>query len=440
MNTGLQYFWPAHVPLLRRVEALRLILAATLLTGLLLSSHDLRAQQPTQSPHGELDVSCTLCHGPDDWSQLHIDSTFNHAKYGYRLDGAHGTTACVACHRDLQFPGTPTSCHDCHQDVHRGELGPACDRCHSLRGFTDRALMLRSHQSTRFPLTASHLGVDCESCHPARGQGGMQFVGTPTQCTDCHQEALQTAQGLALEVDHNSPGFEAGCELCHRTTIWQQGRFNHASFGFGLTGAHGAQLCADCHRTSGYVGLSNSCISCHGPGGINDQYSTTTSPPHPVAGFTAECSACHSSAAGGFQTSRWRHPSSPFGLTGAHAAIAQDCARCHVSGYGNTRSSCEACHGPGALDDQWTGAAPNHATLGWPQTCLTCHAGSGNTADWSRGVTLPRQYHTMFSPNHEGAHGDCSQCHNSTNYSQSTCSNHHHPPSCTFTNQGPCHD
>ena len=32
--------------------------------------------------------------------------------------------------------------------------------------------MVRAHQLTRFPLTGSHLAVDCTACHQPTGKGG----------------------------------------------------------------------------------------------------------------------------------------------------------------------------------------------------------------------------------------------------------------------------
>jgi hypothetical protein len=102
--------------------------------------------------------------------------------------------------------------------------------------------------------------------------------------------------------------------------------------------------------------------------------------------------------------------------------------------YKGTANQCQSCH----LSDYTSAVNPNHVQYGWPQTCTTCHSGSANTQAWDVGVTLPTQYHTMFDLRHENARGVCATCHVTTNLAQSTCSTHHHPPSCTFLNQGSC--
>ena len=110
------------------------------------------AQNPSASPHGELQVECATCHLAESWTPVRIGKGFNHAKLGFALDGAHATAACRACHASLEFTGAKTECASCHADVHRGELGSDCSRCHNARSFLDRTQMARRHQLTRFPL------------------------------------------------------------------------------------------------------------------------------------------------------------------------------------------------------------------------------------------------------------------------------------------------
>jgi hypothetical protein len=336
----------------------------------------------------------------------------------------------------MQFVGRSVQCADCHQEAlkqARTSADPAipdhqapafaagCDQCHRATIWQQATF---DHGVVGFPLTGAHRALSCDQCH----KGGQVLA----DCVSCHQSDYDTAI-----PNHRQANFPTDCAQCHGTRAWNT-PYDHSRTRFPLTGAHRALSCDQCHGDGVFAGKLTSCVSCHGPGGIDDRYSTTTAPAHASAGFTADCSGCHNTT--DFLTTTWSHPTSPFRLTGAHTAIALDCTRCHISGYGSTRSTCESCHGPGALDDQWTATNPSHAALGWPQTCTTCHSGSASATDWSQGVTLPQQYHTQFDPNHQGARGVCSQCHNSTNYSLSTCSNHHHSASCTVTNQRACGD
>ncbi|HSB54394.1 MAG TPA: hypothetical protein VLD58_08560, partial [Gemmatimonadales bacterium] len=419
---------------------------------------------------------------------------FNHGKLGFPLAGAHSSAACRACHQSLDFKGTTRTCASCHTDVHRGELGADCAKCHTPRSFLDRSTMTRAHQLTRFPLEGAHLAADCTSCHAPAAQGGQQFVARQTTCVSCHQADFASAK----DPDHSAGGFPRECASCHAVTVWSRARFDHSASRFALTGAHRAVTCSQCHVNNQFTGTRTDCVGCHQndyngaaqPSHTQAQLPTdcvlchsTTSwnanydhsrtqfpltgahravncmdchsdnvyrgkptdcvschlpdyngaadPNHKTAQFPTTCVPCHSTTA--WQPASFDHNASSFPLTGSHKAVA--CADCHSDGvYNGKPTTCQSCH----LGDFNRATSPNHAQLGWPQTCITCHAGSTNTVAWDSGVTLPSQYHTMFSVNHEGARGDCTQCHLTTNYSQSTCSTHHHPPSCTYLNRSTC--
>ena len=176
----------------------------------------LSAQQRTESPHGQLQEQCALCHSPDGWRPAKVSKDFNHAKWGFALEGAHEQTACSACHASLDFSGAPKECVACHQDVHRGEFGADCSRCHTPRSFVDRSGMLRMHQTTRFPLTGVHLVADCESCHAPSAQGQFTFVNRGTACQDCHMQSFLAT----TNPNHQATGFSLECSQCHAVTTW----------------------------------------------------------------------------------------------------------------------------------------------------------------------------------------------------------------------------
>lgn len=455
-----------------------------------------RAQERSQSPHGPLKEECATCHRSDGWTPVRISKSFNHGKLGFPLAGAHATTACRACHQSLDFKGTAGTCATCHTDVHRGELGADCSRCHTPRSFLDRSTMVRAHQTTRFPLEGAHLAAECTTCHTPTGQGGQQFVSRQTTCVSCHQADYASAK----DPDHAAGGFPRECGTCHAVTVWNRARFDHSATRFQLTGAHRAVVCAQCHVGNHFTGTRTDCLGCHQndynsasqPSHLQAQlptecalchsttswtadydhsrtqfpltgahravactdchadniyrgkpttcvschqtdYNGATDPDHRQAQFPTTCTPCHSTTA--WSPASFDHNTSSFPLTGAHKSVP--CADCHGDGvYNGKPTACQSCH----LGDFNRTTSPNHTQLGWPQTCTTCHSGSTNTVAWDAGVTLPNQYHTMFSVNHQGARGDCTQCHTSTNYSQSTCSTHHHPATCTFTNQRACGD
>ncbi|HET7903788.1 MAG TPA: hypothetical protein VFM17_04425, partial [Candidatus Eisenbacteria bacterium] len=125
--------------------------APALFAGLLLAAAPpaARASSPVASPHGSFQAECSLCHGAQGWSPARISSKFDHASYGFALDGAHRAADCKACHQSLDFARAETACASCHLDPHRGELGAACEQCHTPKSFLDRAAMTRRHQETR---------------------------------------------------------------------------------------------------------------------------------------------------------------------------------------------------------------------------------------------------------------------------------------------------
>jgi len=466
-----------------------------LLASLLLTTASLAAQERTQSPHGKLSLECAACHRSDGWTPVQISKKFDHSKFGFPLVGAHTSTNCRACHQGLDFKGTSTTCASCHQDTHRGELGVDCARCHTPRSFLDRSAMARAHQSSRFPLEGPHLATDCANCHRPTGQGQLRFVGLNTDCVSCHRADYVAAK----EPDHQAGGLPTDCIACHTVSVWTRGRFDHNAVGFPLTGAHKATSCVQCHVAGRYrgtpqncaachqadydhttspnhsgAGFGTDCVSCHGTASwsgaafdhntsafpltgshkatpcsschLNNRYAgtpttcvachqqdynTSTNPNHVQSQFPTDCTQCHSTIA--WVPSSFSHGATAFPLTGVHTTTP--CSSCHINSvYKGTATQCESCH----LRDYTSATSPNHVQYGWPQTCISCHSGSSNTTAWDSGVTLPNQYHTMFPLTHQRARGVCTECHNTTVYSASTCSNHHHPASCTFLNQRSC--
>jgi len=85
-----------------------------------------------------LGPDCEDCHDARDWK----GATFDHdARTRFKLDGAHRSIACAACHR-LPVDGKPilpSDCAACHDrdDVHGGSYGKQCARCHVTTRFRD---------------------------------------------------------------------------------------------------------------------------------------------------------------------------------------------------------------------------------------------------------------------------------------------------------------
>jgi hypothetical protein len=176
------------------------------------------AIRAVENPHGPLTDSCATCHGSEGWTPAKITRSFDHGRFRFPLEGAHGQTACRACHLNLVFKEVGTSCVSCHQDVHRGEFADDCALCHTPRSFIDRARMGRAHQLTRFPLTGAHAAADCEACHQLHAN--RRYVNTPTECVACHLQDYYATR----DPNHVQGDFSRNCVECHYTVTFYGGR------------------------------------------------------------------------------------------------------------------------------------------------------------------------------------------------------------------------
>ncbi len=393
---------------MRRVTAamLPLLLAATLAHA--------QAPPPTKNPHGSFRQECALCHRSDAWKPAQISARFDHATFGFGLDGAHATARCLSCHTSLEFKKAETQCMSCHDDPHRGEMGTVCASCHTSRSFVDRGPMMRAHALTRFPLTGGHITVDCEKCHTPAAQGQMQFVGTATECRACHMEQFTATTA----PNHVTGAFPTACMSCHTTVAWKTASFDHDRTAFPLTGAHRAASCVACHTSGEYTRIDTSCQSCH-----QADYGRA-SPPHAAAGFApSACVSCHTTAT--WSGAQFDHNATQFPLTGAHMDAA--CMACHSDDVFNGKSSdCSACHMP----DYRATTSPPHGTSTFPPSaCATCHTTTKWTAaafdhNVTRFALTGAHLNTACLSCHAsgvyaGTSSDCQTCHES-DYARAT--------------------
>jgi predicted CXXCH cytochrome family protein len=383
----------------------------------------LQAQQRMTSPHGDLKLACATCHIATGWTPVRVSRTFDHAKFGFALTGAHGTTTCRACHQALDFKGIEANCVSCHEDRHRGELGANCARCHTTRSFLDREVMVNAHRLTRFPLQGGHVSLDCSSCHKPGAQGSMQFVGTQTECVSCHRADFNSAP------NHVASNFPTGCTQCHNQVAWGRvaglAASNHPTSPIALTGVHANRLCADCHLAGQpYAAVRQTCDACH-----HTDYVGAKDPDHAGAGFSINCTDCHGLVAGWAGARFASHPTTPINPSqGAHGAVT--CTQCHTTTpYSTVARTCDGCH-----HTDYVGAKdPDHAGAGFSINCTDCHA---IVAGWA-GANFASHPTTPINPS-QGAHGavTCTQCHTTTPYSTvaRTCDGCHHQDYVATTN------
>jgi NMD protein affecting ribosome stability and mRNA decay len=347
--------------------------------------------------------TCEQCHDTTNW----MDATFNHSTTGFALTGLHTVPprACSDCHNS-QFGGpsgysiTSGACVTCHLKDFQGTTNPnhvtsgfaqTCDICHSTAGWIPATF---DHATSGFPLTGAHATTPCASCHV-----NNNYSITDTSCVSCHQTDFN---GATSPVPHT--GFPTTCQQCHDTVAWTDGKFDHSTTGFALTGLHTVppRLCTDCHVNNNYNLTSTTCVSCH----LSD-FNTTTNPNHVTANFPQTCDTCHDTT--NWMDATFNHSSTGFTLTGMHTVPPRACTDCHVNNnYALNSTACVTCH----LKDFQGTTSPNHVTANFPQTCDTCH----DTTSWLDSTFN----HTSTGFTLTGAHTvpprACTDCHVNNNY------------------------
>lgn len=338
-------------------------------------------------PHGgKLGTACETCHVPAPGAPR-----FDHEKMTtFARTGAHLSAKCESCHRaapaspppvgwtrtaaplplDRHFPVMGKSCSGCHLDPHAGSRGGACESCHGTTDFssTSRAV----HDTGAFRLEGVHDLLPCQRCHePGRGLAGLGAL-----CIECHR---------ADDTHNNALG--PMCGRCHGQIDWLPARFNHASAGFSLRGAHQTARCSDCHTIGRFAGTPRECSTCH-----QVQALRVSEPVHNAE--LGECKRCHNEVA--FTPARRDHPR--FSLSGAHAAAR--CSDCHSGGrYTGTPRDCVGCHQ--ADFDRTT--RPNHARAAFTPRCESCHV----AVTWSGA----RYQHKSFIARGLHRTASCDRCH-----------------------------
>ncbi|MEI7724340.1 MAG: hypothetical protein WCK09_04500 [Bacteroidota bacterium] len=365
---------------------------------------------PNHSASG-FPTTCKDCHT--------IDPGWKPAKYGSHdplfpiYSGKHNGqwSNCTDCHTNpasyAQF--TCIDCHDHNQpdmnDGHKEVQGyaynsPACFACHPT-GSKEGTF---NHATSPFPLTGAHLTTDCIKCHTTG------YIGTPQECNSCHTQNYTQS----VNPNHAAINIPTDCGTCHTTQPgWKPASFAIHNNYYVLAGAHLpiANDCATCHSGNYQNNTPRLCFACHA-----DKYNQSTNPNHITANFPTTCETCHSQSV--WSPSNFNH-NNVYPLTGAHAAIANNCFACHQGSYVNTPNTCNGCHMP----NYNATTNPNHITANFPTTCQTCHS---NVA-WS-----PSTFnHTDVYPL-TGAHAtiatNCFACHQG-NYvnTPNTCAGCHMP-------------
>jgi hypothetical protein len=345
---------------------------------------------------------CALCHGTSaaTWNGT---AAFDHATTGFTLIGTHTNLQCAQCHANNNFSLTSGACWGCHQTDYNNTTDPPhktasfpqdCSGCHTSVNWNGATF---NHATTGFALVGLHATQQCAGCHV-----NNNYSIATTACISCHLTDFNGAN----DPPHKAGGFPQDCTLCHGSTAanWTSAKFDHATTGFTLTGAHNTAQCAQCHVADNYNLTSGACWGCH-----QTDFNNTKTPPHKAANFAQDCSGCHNTT--NWDGATFNHATTGFALVGLHAT--QQCAGCHVNNnYTLNSTACSACH----LSDYNGATNPPHKSAGFPLDCTQCHGAAA--LNWTGGAF---DHKTTGFPL-TGAHlsTQCAQCHVNDNYSLSS--------------------
>jgi hypothetical protein len=308
--------------------------------------------------------TCEQCHGTASW----FGASFDHSITGFPLTGLHTVPPrqCTECHINNNYNITTTACVSCHLKDFQGTTNPnhvtagfpqTCEQCHSTASWLGATF---DHSLTGFALTGSHLVPprQCTDCHV-----NNNYNITNTACVSCHQTDYNNAKS---PVDHISAGFPTSCELCHDTSLWINGKFDHNKTAFPLTGLHMAppRQCVDCHVNNNYLTLPTDCYGCH-----KADYQATSNPGHAAQPqfFPTTCVNCHNTT--DWMKATFNHTQyTPFPTN--HGGANNVCSTCHINSNDYSVFQCTNCHAKAQTDS-------NHQGVGGyvynSVNCYQCH-------------------------------------------------------------------
>jgi len=357
---------------------------------------------------GNFGTDCMQCHTTQPgWRPAEFAD--HDAQYFPIYSGAHEGewNECIDCHTDPQ-DFSVFRCTNCHEQgetdgEHDDVTGyvyedRACFACHPT-GSEDGVF---NHDNTGFPLTGSHIGLDCLECH----EDG--FGGTPSDCFACHQMDFEGS----VNPDHQELNLGNDCVSCHTTDPdWMPARFDiHDDF-YVLQGAHAliANECVRCHNGD-YNNTPSDCFSCH-----QDDYNSATDPDHSGAGFNTDCTQCHNEDA--WEPASFDHDAQYFPIySGKHEGEWVECIDCHTNPDNFQEFTCIACHINPETDEEHEGIA---GYIYEDNACLACHpAGDAEmafdhdmTAFPLTGAHIGIDCNACHSDGFEGTSTDCFSCH-----------------------------
>ena len=276
---------------------------------------------------------------------------------------------CLACHTDLK------SRIDQNKGFHSSSeiLGKNCTSCHSdhhgvnfqiIRFDKDKF----NHNLTGFSLTGAHAKKECKDCHKSEFISSkaiknkkFTYLGLNNGCLTCH-------------TDYHQQTLSPNCTNCHGLDAFKPAeKFNHANTRFPLVGMHQPVPCVKCHPVSQKNGASfqqfavtqfSNCTNCHADVHQNK--------------FGQNCKQCHSEVS--FHTikgiSNFDHSKTNFKLEDKHQFVP--CSSCHKTNLTDPvrYSRCTDCHkdyhnGQFTIEGVVTDCSNCHSTKGYAQSSFT---------------------------------------------------------------------
>jgi hypothetical protein len=227
-------------------------------------------------------TDCQGCHKASDsaWKGVSV----NHNAF-FPLVGVHATVACLTCHTNNRYQGTPNTCIGCHRTDYDRTASPNhaaagystdCQGCHKATDATWKGATINHTQF--FPLVGLHATAQCVACHV-----NNVYKGTPRDCYPCHAAKYQNT----TNPNHIAANFPTTCDACHKATdsSWTQGKFTHSWFPI-TSGKHAGNPCSACHTNpTNYTVFT--CLTCHAKAVTDSHHQGRT-------GYRYDSAACYS--------------------------------------------------------------------------------------------------------------------------------------------------
>lgn len=291
-------------------------------------------------------TDCVSCHRlVANWAGASV----NHPTTPIALTGVHGNRQCADCHMAGQsYAAVQQTCDGCHHTDFVAARDPdhvaagfptTCTTCHALvAGWTGATYA--THSTTPInPKQGAHGAVTCAQCHTT-----SPYSAAPTTCDGCHHADYVAT----TNPNHTSAGYSTNCSSCHQVLAgWAGASVNHPTSPLALTGSHAVppRVCGDCHKSTTYASVPQTCDGCH-----HADYIGVTDPNHTAVGMTAfaaaNCTNCHSPTKSAWSGPTWTHMAirNPQSVRLPHEGAS--CADCHQTATNYTIKSCagSGCH------------------------------------------------------------------------------------------------